>query len=606
MNNKNHSKRDNHLNFEFMKKKVFFSCALAALMLGSCSSSDDVNGGGTGLGDNKTSYISVNINSVGNAPTSRAEYDQGGGTYEDGEGTESTIKKVRFYFFNADGTPYILNNAGTTGTANYVDVDMTKDGDKHDQTVETVTNAVLVLNGESNLAPASMLTVVNPASAGDLLGSGAMRYSILRNSTTGSTWKNAEGFVMSNSVYMQAGADVCATQLAGKLHASQDDAMGDPVEVYVERVLAKVTAAIKTDFKRDNETENAWSKENDGTWKIKVGTLKLAGEEGGSSEVHDIYALIQGWGVADTNGKAELTKQVKPTWTNAILGITPWNSVDYHRCFWSSSCAVTGDNPLVNQSFNDYTKQKFDGTSVYPMPNTPDENPVTNPTTSKNNLTKVLVAAKLAYKDGDAWKDAEICEYKGQEFLGQEKVKTVILNENKHYFVQKTSADGKVEYKNMDADNIEFVTTTSDNDKLQDYQVVAHLKGVTKLYRYSDDGSKVAGSADNYTEVSLAEVNKALAQNPVEIRTDGYTYYYTPIKHLGTEGSLGEYGVVRNHSYKINIKDIQGWGTPVYDPEKVIIPSLPSNEKTYLAAQVKVLSWRVVSSDVDLNQTKKQ
>ena len=99
-------------------------------------------------------------------------------------------------------------------------------------------------------------------------------------------------------------------------------------------------------------------------------------------------------------------------------------------------------------------------------------------------------------------------------------------------------------------------------------------------------------------------VNAELAKEEAQVRPDGFTYYYTPIQHLGTPGTLGEYGIVRNHSYQVTIQNIKGFGTPVYDPKKEIDPMIPSDDNTYLAASIKVLSWRVVSSKVDLDQTK--
>lgn len=47
-----------------MKKTLLFSVALAGLMLGSCSSSDDLNGGGNNTGSNQSGngYVAFNIN----------------------------------------------------------------------------------------------------------------------------------------------------------------------------------------------------------------------------------------------------------------------------------------------------------------------------------------------------------------------------------------------------------------------------------------------------------------------------------------------------------------------------------------------------------------
>lgn len=592
-----------------MGKKQMSILALAtALVLGSCSSSDDLKGSDTGKNGVNISYLTVNINNVGAAPIggrASSDYDAGGNRYEDGVGIENAINTVRFYFFNADGTPYILNNAGTDGNINYIDKVIEKNGSDHDHTAETVTKAVLILNGTSNLAPASMLAVVNPeiagessGTAGDLLGNGAQRFSVLRTSMDGSNWMNNQGFVMSNSVYKEAGVDVCSTQLSGQLYTNETDANSHPIDVYVERVLAKVTAKV-------DESNGNWEKvttgQYAGTWKTKVGTLELT-QGAGNKESHDIYAWIQGWGLADEDGKAELCKQIKVAdWTDQILGIKPWSSSDYHRCFWSNSCPINNENPAVNHPFSSYTQKM--GDALYTMPNTPDA-VVVNPNTGSNHLTKLIVAAKLGYQDeAGNWKPAELCEYKGTEFLGISNLKTVLAEENYQYCTKTQDASGNDVYKSVTPDVFEF-TTTTDNE-LKDYQVVAKLKDNTPdLYRVSDE-DMVSSNAATYIQVSKAEINAELAKEPIEVRMDGDTYYYTPIKHLGTAGTLGEYGVVRNHSYQVTINSIKGWGTPVYDPSKVIVPTIPSNEKSYLAAKVNVLSWRVVNSKVDLDQTTK-
>ena len=197
-----------------MKKFTMLSSVLAsALMLtvASCSS-EDVAGGDAQNGKGATSYLAVNIENVGSAPASRA-YDQGNGTYEDGTDAESKINKVRFYFFNGDGTPYLLvNNEATQQTSvNYLEQTVEKEGNDHDHTAETKTKAVLVLNGETKAVPASVIAVINPEVLDNTtLKSGTMTLSELRTSATGSKfYDKTNGFVMSNSVYESAGQDVC-------------------------------------------------------------------------------------------------------------------------------------------------------------------------------------------------------------------------------------------------------------------------------------------------------------------------------------------------------------------------------------------------------------
>ena len=597
-----------------MKKFTMLSSVLAsALMLtvASCSS-EDVAGGDAQNGKGATSYLAVNIENVGSAPASRA-YDQGNGTYEDGTDAESKINKVRFYFFNGDGTPYLLvNNDATQQTSvNYLEQTIEKDGNDHDHTAETKTKAVLVLNGETKAVPASVIAVINPEVLDNTtLHSGTMTLSELRTSATGSKfYDTTNGFVMSNSVYESAGQDVCSTPVANNVFASSDAALKKPVDIYVERVNAKVNAKIDATYQRDGESAPAWTKNTEGKYQIEVGSIDVTTYAENTNatpttKTYPVYAVVQGWQVADANGKAEVCKQINTSWYAGELGISPWTTSDYHRCFWSKSVPFTqgaqgGANHPVNPKFEDIKlalSGDFSTTPVYTLPNTPNE-VITNPKTSLNTLAKLIVAAKLVYKDGDGnYKSAQVCQYRGLTYLGEDAVKKQIAGSFTQYFKKASDASGATIYKSLEASDIAFKTVPGSSE-VKNYEVVATLASTV--------GDLYVKNGEAWTIVSKDDVNAALAKEDAQVRTaDGATYYYTPIKHLGDAGKLGEYGIVRNHSYQVTIQNIKGFGTPVYDPDKEIDPMIPSDENTYLAASIKVLSWRVVSSKVDLDQTK--
>lgn len=593
-----------------MKKITMLSSVLAsALMLtvASCSS-EDVAGDDAQIGKGTTSFLAVNIENVGSAPASRA-YTQGTGSYEDGTTEESIINKVRFYFFNGDGTPYLLvkKDPSQAESVNYLDKSVVQH-DNNDQTVETKTDAVLVIEGNTKTVPASVIAVINPdVLENTTLHNGkSMTISELRTSATGSKfYDTTNGFVMSNSVYESAGQDICSTPVANNVYSTSDEALNNPVDIYVERVNAKVNAKIDKNYIRTGETENAWSKNADGKYQIEVGSIDVTTYEENTNSTptthkYPVYAVVQGWQVADANGKAEVCKQIKTSWFAGELGINPWTTSDYHRSFWSESVpfnsgAVTGANRPVNPSFNDIKMPLSDGfaaTPVYTLPNTPDA-VVKNPKTSDNDLTKLIVAAKLVYKDADdSYKTAQVCQYRGLTYLGEDAVKKQIVGGFKQYL--KNTATGG--YQSIEASDITFKTVPG-SSVVKDYEVVATLA--------SNVGELYVKDGETYKTVSKDDVNAALAKEEAQVRsTDGATYYYTPIKHLGDAGKLGEYGIVRNHSYQVTIQNIKGFGTPVYNPDQKIDPMIPSDENTYLAASIKVLSWRVVSSNVDLDQTK--
>lgn len=94
-----------------------------------------------------------------------------------------------------------------------------------------------------------------------------------------------------------------------------------------------------------------------------------------------------------------------------------------------------------------------------------------------------------------------------------------------------TTATGDV-YKSIEASDIAF-KTVSGSSEVKDYEVVATLAStVGELY--------VKTGETTYNTVTKEAVNAALAKETAQVRsTDGATYYYTPIKHLGDAGKLG-------------------------------------------------------------------
>lgn len=578
-----------------MKISKLFPFACVALMMTACASDKEEIGGGTKPGSDPQ-YLAVNIVNVGATPTTRANADD----YENGTTAESKINKVRFYFFNGDGSPYLIKNSGVDG--------VTGDGDKNwleaspaDDTstsgtpsqIEKITQTVLVINGVQSAAPAAIVAVVNPGTveSATLKEGGVMRLSELRSSAVGKTFYKKDAstgtvsdFVMSNSVYVNAGEDVCASLVAGHVTTSAESAKAKPVDLYVERVVAKVTADVDA---------SAFEKGDGSKWdNTKYGTKNPVGKFGD----YDVYAVIEGWGLASENGKAEIEKQVDKTWTDGTLGFTPWTTYDYHRCFWERSVAFdagAGANPPVNHTYNELKANMND--VLYTLPNTPTD---TVSDLKNNNLTKLAVAATLKYKDTEGnWHNADICRYNGVPILGINNLKKQVALTFSQYY---TSTDGST-YTQLSENDIDFKNPEGNMSK---YQVTptlaADATGTTKKYY-----TKTPSGASAFTEVNKSDVLAAIEAAKAEVRKDGRAYYYAPIKHLGSKdalgkSTLGEYGIVRNHFYKITLTGIKGFGTPVYNPDKVVEPVVPTYQDTYLAARVQVLQWRVVNQNASL------
>ena len=550
-----------------MKLSRFLVGTLACTLFAACSNEENsaIN---SGQEEGQLSYVAVNI--VNANPTgSRVE----GGEYENGEGPENAITKARFYLFDASGNPYTVttNEApGTVAETNYVDITTLENQGKDEPNVESIKKGVLVFKGTTTELPTSIVAVLNPPAT--LTGS----KSLSDLQTAIADYSSTTSFVMSNSVYASEGTEVVATNIIGKVAQNKEDAEANPVDIYVERVLAKVRVTFS-----NADKENQYKVSEDGE--------------------PAVYAKILGWAVTRTADKSNLLKDIDPAWDDMTLGFT-WNDEPFHRSYWATTPAtVTLEKKSQDEIINDQKPATPEGATNISVQRYCQEN------TKADEHTEVVVVAQLVNEEGNP---NPIYKYFGEEHDSEEDILTLIANKYNNVYYTRTEGTSlpeggtEYEYKSfIKPDNIHFEATTPETGG-EDYEAIAQLdddalNGVT-IYIENPD---YTGSNEKYIELTNAEatINEELAKNPAQIAKEGYVYYYTPIKHLGTTtGSTGEYGVVRNHIYDVTITDIKGYGTPIFDPDKDIDTTHPSNEEVYIAARINVLSWRVVSSDVTL------
>ena len=504
-----------------MNKFKLFPLALAAIAFSACTSEEVAENNPT-TGEGTRSYVAVNINNVGTSG-SRADAE-----YADGSANENKINAVRFYFFTENGDAYNM------GQTNYVEKENPTGDGKHTPNVEKITDAMLVIEGATKTAPHSMIAIVNPATIESGVLQAKMTKAQVEAAVAGQNF-NAQGadakdFVMSSSVYSDGTNKVWVADITGHVATDKTTAERNPVDIYVERVAAKLTSTATV---------------------AKESGKFLVGETTNGKKV---YAVIKGWGLAKETTDANLIKKIDATWTDNDLGITMWNHPAYFRCYWETSRSDMSQG----KSYNAYTSQIGD---VY----------YTNPNTSASNKPQYVATVELQYEDGTK---AEICKYKGVEYLSEEAVKKAILAENKDY-KKRTTTDAGTETTGLTVNDIHFVVTG--------YQVKAQLNEGVTVYKGEIEAT--------------AELNDKLAGSLAEIRKEGRAYYYTDVAHLGTAK-----GIVRNHYYQIEVNSIKGFGTPVYDPDSEFVPVTPEDTQTYLAARINVISWRIVKQTVDLGK----
>ncbi len=372
-------------------------------------------------------------------------------------------------------------------------------------------------------------------------GTASLSLNDLKNNlqTVGHT--SGQNFIMTNSVYANAaGQQVDATELSiDNFQTTADKALENPVTVYVERVNAKMSVVAGS----------------------------AAFDTGVAVGDTQVYAKVLGWDIIGNQTESYYVKSIDPSWTDASLGFV-WNDAPYFRSYWalkSVSDAVTPDFQFSEVTNTDATVEYL-GEQV-------------------GTRATYIVAAQLQDASGNA---IEIAQWYGTNYVGEAALLAAVAPTLKTKLVQ---FDGVSTYTAIDDSQLKCEARHTETES---YEIMFQLAdGVDTTNWYSFDGANYTAVADPNAELAKVE--------PAKIWKDGMTYYFADVKHLGSAGTLGEYGIIRNHSYQVAINGVKGWGTPVYDPEFRVVPIKPTDKETYISAEINVLSWRVVSYDVTLD-----
>lgn len=542
-------------------KKVFLgSLAVAAMgMFSACSNEEPAKT----TQDGEARYLSVVFTGQNG---SRAAED-----FEDGDATENAVSNVRFYFFNSDGSVAAVKSNGTNWVDGEIETEAPAPADQPN--VEKVVKATVIINlANDTQVPARVFAVLNYDN--NVLGAGNKSLAELRAITgTYSDRANAGSFVMSNSVYANNGAEVYTTDItADKYCITEEQALKNPVEIYVERATAKVRVNL-----------NNAIVEADGRVALKDAEGKALVANG-----QQIYLNVKGWTVTATTERSNLVKAINAGWTNTSVGGFAWNWAEMNRSFWAINSQDAGK---AYYSFDHIANATKLGNSYYAEENAADFN---NAPAPRAINSKVIIAGLLEDAAG-----TPMTVYKwlsSTPYADEASLLAAAANSLNYY--SRSVEGGNVVYTKITPADIKLVPAELINTGLAmnenqggRYESFFQLteQGAAKVF-YNGNTEGVA--------TAVADMNAVLIKDlgSTQVWKGGMTYYYVDIKHI--DGKVN--GVVRNHIYDVNINKIAGLGTAVYDKDLTIIPEKPNDRNTVIAASIKILSWRVVPQVAEL------
>lgn len=544
-----------------MKALHFFASAVAIAMLSACSSSDEPAADASATGG-ETGYLAVNLVNANNG--GRAD-DPTEADFVDGTDDENKINNCRLYFFDNSGNAVTVYSSAVGGanTRNYIELDLdnidtnTETGDFN---VEKILGATVVLKSdETSPFPTQVMAVANYDKDADIWKEARLARDQLTGEIQAMSFEG--GYPMASSVYSNGTNIVYSTPILDKIANSEADAINNPVDIYIERAVARVDLVKRASTNWADYTLEDHS---------------------------DISVDILGWSVVNYPEYYYVVKHLEENWvTNAPF--TGWNSADLYRSFWAYSPDSSGDK--FHATFDELTKDcdvakvpsDTEQKHLYVTENTYDHAATG---TELDVNAQVIILCQLK-KNGTKF---EYFHYMGRDLESEDDVIKAIAATFKGKYYIKTTDQGRNIYADLTTNLFNLKTPTelkkvNKSYGLLDYQVVAQLN--------NEATGKVIvnGNNDDATTVTFDEVNADLAKYPAEIAKDGYVYYFADIKHLGNK-----IGVVRNHVYQIEVESFKGLGTPVYDPTQIIIPTNVVDAETYVAARIKVHSWRIVNN----------
>lgn len=574
-------------------KKLFFGLFACASL---CACSNDESGvipddtPKVFTGDE--AYINVRLADAGSL--TRAQE----GEFEYGT-NEQSVKNAFFYFYDADGVFVAQGDVWTGGNASTTNPA---------GNIEFTGNNVVVLKelGRKNY-PKYMVAVLNKPT-GFLYGNtlGEMQTVLADGNAEGiyypSTANNVttDYFTMSTTSYTEAGRSayfVTEVKEENFLPEPMTDinAIANTVTVYVERLAAKVTLNVSEQLVKDAN----------GRYPIKAtvaGEDNSAGNDDVASE--ELYVELLGWKLNATAKRSYMVKNIDATWANGDLGFT-WNRPTDYRSHWGKSFnyGLSGypENAAgvpANSEYLNYVDLENGltalGAPAYCAENTNTSAVVTADFPSA--VTSILLKAKVCDASGNA---LDLVRYNGVLFRHDsflEYVLSVLKARNQHtvWYENGKDAQGNTAYTQIGKEYVKLENTG-------DGEVKAVFTNELEIPLYAEDGSSCSEEIIDALNDDLAAASAgAVAYN------GGLMYYNIPIEHLNNDaaenGTVPEakYGVVRNHHYVVSIDKLEKIGKGIFDGNEKIVPGDPNDDTYYVGAKINILSWKIVSQNVEL------
>lgn len=647
-----------------MKKSFLYGAMTTGLLFTACNSDAPLapEEGGSVAEIDKTMFVKLAIHGSEDMGT-RAAADDGnpveGTDFEDGTGNESKVSNAYFVFYDAAGNVVgdIVNVpvsqmkevTGTEGTvekyyAHTVEVSVPK-GQSDPTQVVCYINPLTPAALKSDLQTVQTVTRSEVTSDAGFPMSNSVYY--INNAGDPVFTVKVDGKLKDTPEAAEAepAVDIYVERYASKLAFSAAEA-----EAYTTHTSVVSTDGTATETPVTlNFVADRWALNAEATSTYVLKSFRQPSDNG--------QILGTSYNYADLNTVINGTGATATSWA--------WNNSDYHRSYWAVSPAYfTETYPTVADDLKDGTwagQQKYytladlnlgagfagnNTTAQYFRETTvgsralASENPraampavilvghytvaVNGTDAGQKSFYTYLKGSDdkpLVYFEADAQGNSEVAG--GESMINRFfNALTVLYKKDGDKYVRFNPADATDKAKLLSileiADPADEVATDV-AARFRTLQLKANAN-TTGIYIANGNGYEEIGTGEGM--VSVLDANKALYQQVgmAAYYINGAAYFNIPVLHYGwyragnpnaaagatgnidwNKVNVGDFGMVRNHSYKVNVSKIAGLGTGIAGVDDPIVPPADTKEQ-YISYRVNILKWAVVpEQNVELN-----
>lgn len=384
---------------------------------------------------------------------------------------------------------------------------------------------------------------------------------------------------------------------------TSDHLTGDvPIPIYLERVAAKVTVSA-------------------------ANTTLLTECTDGNYNSRQLALVITGWDITGSDKSSFLLKnnggltfsQMQDELGMSLTGSWTWNSASDHSLKWAHSVnwsKQASDFPASGEESETALTRQVRFSDIGNVLN---EAALVHETTRPASLFNTPNARPAVILAGYYTLDnnRQTLYRQGNHVLSEQELIEYFAAVNKAEKLIYFSVGGGCQPYGVEEINL-YMTGVP-----KPYLVLTQPEGstssrqnmVTLQINIENVGSKGVFLDKNGTTIpqsQLEEVNRQLAQafGLWEVYKDGNCFFHIPIEHTGKSydpdnTKTGSYGIVRNHHYKLTVKEISGFGHGVHD-ENTYVGEMPyqsiDNTDEKINYAVSVNAWNDIDQDVTITK----